>query len=232
MLFPEPPVCSEAMDVAFLVDASGSVGAANFDKQKEFVKAVASTLGLRSGLARAGSLVYSDMATVQQSFNGYNGTHSVMEAVDHIPYYGRTTRIDRALSVANTDLFSANGGVRSYVANTLLLLTDGRQTPAPDSISMERAVKPLKDKKVARIALGIGNRISPSELRRVVDGDDDVVTVDSFDDLLSSMYLVSKKLCARAGKYVSPDIKTPKTTSHFFFISLACSALFRRSLVS
>lgn len=200
MLFIELPVCNEPMDVAFLVDASGSVGAANFDKQKEFIKAVASTLGLRSGLARAGSLVYSDMATVQQSFKSCNGTSSVMEAVNRIPYYGRTTRIDRALSLANTALFSAAGGVRSYVANTLVLLTDGRQTPAPDSISMERAVKPLKDKKVARIALGIGNQISPSELRRVVDGEDDIVTVDSFDDLYSSSYLVSKKLCARAGE--------------------------------
>ena len=121
------------MDVAFLMDASGSVGADNFEKQKEFIKAVAGTLGLKSGLARAGSLVYSDMATVQQSFNSCNGTHSVVEAVDHIPYYGRTTRIDRALSLANTDLFSDAGGVRSYVANTLLLLTDGRQTPAADS---------------------------------------------------------------------------------------------------
>lgn len=190
------------MDVAFLVDASGSVGAANFDKQKEFIKAVAGTLGLKNGLARAGSLVYSDMATVQQSFNGCNGTNSVMEAVDHIPYYGRTTRIDRALSLANTDLFSEAGGVRSYVANTLLLLTDGRQTPAPDSISMERAVKPLKDKRVTRIALGIGSQVSPVELRKVVDGDEDIVAVDSFDDLISSMHIVSEKLCASAGEDV------------------------------
>lgn len=194
----KPPVCPEAMDVAFLMDASGSVGAANFEKQKEFIKAIAGTLGLKSGLARAGSLVYSDMATVQQSFDGSNGTHSVIEAVDHIPYYGRTTRIDRALSLANTDLFSDAGGVRSYVANTLLLLTDGTQTPAADSISMERAVKPLKEKKVTRIALGIGDQISPAELRKVVDGDEDVVTVDSFDDLISSMHMVSEKLCTSA----------------------------------
>lgn len=191
------------MDVAFLMDASGSVGADNFEKQKEFIKAVAGTLGLKSGLARAGSLVYSDMATVQQSFNSCNGTHSVVEAVDHIPYYGRTTRIDRALSLANTDLFSDAGGVRSYVANTLLLLTDGRQTPAADSISMERAVKPLKEKKVKRIALGIGSQISPDELRKVVDGDEDVVTVDSFDDLISSMHMVSEKLCTSAGERVT-----------------------------
>ncbi|CAH3124523.1 unnamed protein product [Pocillopora meandrina] len=194
----KPPICPEAMDVAFLMDASGSVGADNFEKQKEFIKAVAGTLGLKSGLARAGSLVYSDMATVQQSFNSCNGTHSVVEAVDHIPYYGRTTRIDRALSLANTDLFSDAGGVRSYVANTLLLLTDGRQTPAADSISMERAVRPLKEKKVKRIALGIGSQISPDELRKVVDGDEDVVTVDSFDDLISSMHMVSEKLCTSA----------------------------------
>lgn len=211
MLVSEPPVCSQAMDVAFLVDASGSVGAANFAKQKEFIKAVARTFNLRGGLARAGSLVYSDMATVQQSFNNCNGTHSVMEAMDHIPYYGRTTRIDRALSLANTELFSATGGVRSYVANTLLLLTDGRQTPAPDSISMERAVKPLKDKRVARIALAIGDQINPSELRRVVDGDDDVVRVDSFDDLFSSMYMVSEKLCARAGEKRTIPLQNTKS---------------------
>lgn len=195
-----PPICAEPMDVAFLVDASGSVGVADFEKQKAFVKAAASTLALESGIAHAGSVVYSDVATVQQSFGECNGTKSVMQAIDRIPYYGRTTRIDRALSLANTAMFSDTGGCRPYVAKTLVLLTDGRQTPAPDSVSMERAVKPLRGKKVARLAVGIGGQVSPAELRKMVDEEDDVMAVDSFDELLSSLHLVSEKICASAGK--------------------------------
>ena len=198
-LFSEPPICAEPMDVAFLVDSSGSVGVADFEKQKAFLKAAAGTLALERGMAHAGSIVYSDVATVQQSFDKCNGTKSVMHAIDRIPYYGRTTRIDRALTLANAAMFSAAGGCRPYVAKTVVLLTDGRQTAAPDSISMERAVKPLREKKVARLAVGIGNQISPSELRKVVDEEDDVMRVDSFDDLLASLHLVSKKICASAG---------------------------------
>ena len=63
-------------------------------------------------------------------------------------------------------------------------------------------MKPLKEKKVKRIALGIGSQISPDELRKVVDGDEDVVTVDSFDDLISSMHMVSEILCTSAGERV------------------------------
>ena len=188
--------------MAFLLDSSGSVGAADFEKQKAFIKAAAGTLALKKGLAHAGSVVYSDIATVQQSFNQCNGSKSVMQAIDRIPYYGRTTRIDRALSLANTAMFSEAGGCRSYVAKTLVLLTDGTQTPASDSISLERAVKPLKGKKVARLALGIGDQVSASELRKIVDDEDDVMTVDSFDDLLSSLHLVSEKICASAGERI------------------------------
>ncbi|XP_073236997.1 collagen alpha-3(VI) chain-like [Porites lutea] len=194
----KPPICSEPIDVAFLVDSSGSIGAADFEMQKAFIKAVAGTLAIEKGIAHAGSVVYSDIATVQQSFDQCNGTKSVMQAIDRLPYYGRTTRIDRALSLANTAMFSAAGGCRSHAAKALLLLTDGTQTPALDSIALEQVVKPLKGKKVARLALGIGKKVSASELRRVVDKDDDVMTVDSFDDLLSSLHLVSKKICSSA----------------------------------
>lgn len=133
-----------------------------------------------------------------------------MQAIDDIPYYGRSTRIDRALSLANTAMFSNLGGCRPYVAKALVLLTDGTQAPAPDAISLERAVTPLKSKKVARLALGIGDKISTAELRKVVDEDDDVMTVDSYDDLLSSLHLLSKKICASAGKISFSEINATR----------------------
>ena len=186
--------------MAFLVDSSGSIGTSNFEKQKKFLKSVARTLSFGSGIARVGALVYSDVATIQFSFKNCSGSHTFMRAMEHIPYYGRTTRIDRALSLANTELFSKKGGVRPYVAKTLLLLTDGRQTQAPDSVSLERAVKPLKDKKVSTLTLGIGNQTNVNELRALVDDDDDVLAVASFDDLFSSLHSVSEMLCAKAGE--------------------------------
>ena len=52
------------------------------------------------------------------------------------------------------------------------------------------------------MALGIGDQVSASELRKIVDDEDDVMTVDSFDDLLSSLHLVSEKICASAGERI------------------------------
>ena len=51
-------------------------------------------------------------------------------AVDAIPHMGLTTRIDRALRLAQKELFEEENGGRLDVKDILVLLTDGTQTPA------------------------------------------------------------------------------------------------------
>ena len=54
---------------------------------------------------------------------------SFSKAVDAIPLMGSTTRIDKALKMALTELFLEKNGGRDIAPNLLVLLTDGSQTP-------------------------------------------------------------------------------------------------------
>ena len=53
--------------------------------------------------------------------------------MDAIPLMGRTTRIDKALRMAQKELFKEVNGGRSDVQDLLILLTDGTQTPGSDA---------------------------------------------------------------------------------------------------
>ena len=56
-------------------------------------------------------------------------TVSFRKAVDAIPLMGMTTRIDRAMRLAQKELFATKNGAREGVTKMLILLTDGSQTP-------------------------------------------------------------------------------------------------------
>ena len=49
-------------------------------------------------------------------------------AVDAIPLMGFQTRIDRALRLAQKELFAVENGGRAEIQDILILLTDGTQT--------------------------------------------------------------------------------------------------------
>ena len=68
-------------------------------------------------------------------------------AVDAIPLMGLTTRIDRALRLAQAELFEPENGGRPDVKDILILLTDGTQTPgkfAEDPGDIARQLRNVK----------------------------------------------------------------------------------------
>ena len=58
---------------------------------------------------------------------------SFYAAVDTIPLMGFQTRIDRALRLAQKELFAEENGGRTNVPEILIVLTDGTQTAAKDA---------------------------------------------------------------------------------------------------
>ena len=58
----------------------------------------------------------------------YKSTDAFISAVDRIPYIGFSSRIDLALTVAQTQLLKENNGGRNNVPDVLLLITDGGQS--------------------------------------------------------------------------------------------------------
>ncbi|XP_048579526.1 collagen alpha-3(VI) chain [Nematostella vectensis] len=187
----ETKPCEEPMDIAFLVDSSGSVGKANFELQKRFITDFVGNV-YRDGAVQAAVITYSDTAKVEIPLSSLDEV-SFPQRLGNITYKGYGTRMDLALGVASDQVFTVAAGSRPYLPRVLVLLTDGRQTRAPGYKPLKTAVRPLKKKQVKTLAVGVGRGIDARELRELVDHDDDMVMVSDFDDLMTAVYPLHTK---------------------------------------
>ena len=147
------------MDVAFILDSSGSIGRTNYLKQKEFVKQVARSFGVAPGQSQAAMVLYSSTASVQARVGQYATAEEFAKAVDALPYERGRTRIDMALDLASTDIFPA---ARPGVPKIAILITDGKQTQAKDAKDLKVASDPLRKAGVRVLAVGIGSGVGVS----------------------------------------------------------------------
>ena len=189
------------MDVAFILDSSGSIGRTNYLKQKEFVKQVARSFGVAPGQSQAAMVLYSSTASVQARFGQYPTAEEFAKAVDALPYERGRTRIDMALDLASTDIFPA---ARPGVPKIAILITDGKQTQAKDAKDakdLKVASDPLRKAGVRVLAVGIGSVVDADELRSITETDEDVVVAADFTDLLLKLANLTSRACELAGKY-------------------------------
>ena len=185
------------MDLAFLIDSSGSIGRTNYLKEKNFVKEVARSFGVAPGQSQAAMVLYSNSASVKARFGQYASAEEFGQAVDALPYERGLTRIDKALDVAATEIFP---GARTGVPKIALVITDGKQTKAADAKGLKEASEPLRKAGVRVLAVGIGSGVDPGELRLVAGSEEDVVVAADFADLLLKLGNITSQACQLAGK--------------------------------
>ena len=184
------------MDVAFIIDSSGSISRRNYMKLKTFVKESAKSFGLAPNQSQAAMVLYSTTASVKARFGEYATMEEFAKAVDALPHERGQTRIDRALDLAATDIFPE---ARAGVPKLALLITDGRQTQASDAKGLREAYEPLRKAGVRVLVLGIGS-VDQNELRLVTETDDDIVVVTEFQDMLLKIGDVISRACLLAGE--------------------------------
>ena len=101
------------MDIAFLIDSSGSIGRKNWQKMKRFLKAFASRLDVRRSATRIAAVAYSNNAEVVTTFNDLQSTEEVNRKFDEMRWQRGFTYTDKALLVADRRLFQTTNGMRS-----------------------------------------------------------------------------------------------------------------------
>ncbi|XP_031551261.1 matrilin-2-like [Actinia tenebrosa] len=149
-------MCSEFIDIAVLMDASGSVGEENFEREKQFVSSLARSLSIEEGDAHLAVVSYSNSAQVHIQLTNSTDQDQFNEELRQIPYTGFTTNIRFALHVVDTQVFGEGRSSRPYVTRIVILLTDGRQTRHPEDVFQTDPVQNLRDKEVKRVAVGVG----------------------------------------------------------------------------
>ena len=183
------------MDVAFLVDSSGSISFRNFRKVKNFVVELASKFDISPGGSRAAVVVYSTRATTRIRFTDHSTYGSFANAVQRLRHERGYTRIDLALEKAYLDVFGSRGKSRFLVPKIAFVLTDGEQTKTGDELSLEEVSDRLKKKGVRVISIGIGKRVDKSQLTVIASSEKDVVIAESFDGLVSEVEPLFQSAC-------------------------------------
>ena len=132
------------MDVAVIMDRSGSVGKNNFEKAKEFVISLVHKLQISSHGTRIGIIPYHSEAQLAVKFADvpHQTPDAMTKLIKGIPYTSGMTRTDVAIELANSQLFTDAGGQRSDKPNVLIVMTDGHTNP--ESKPYKTVLAPLK----------------------------------------------------------------------------------------
>ena len=199
MLAPEK--CRVPVDLIFAVDASGSVGVENYQKQKEFIKILASRYDLQNS-SRVAVIVFSSHASNEIQLGTRRTALSFATAVDNIPYFRRSTRIDLAMRLVYDEYFAFSSS--NETQRLVILLTDGKQTRSssmtPKYVPIEETVQLLRSKAARMFAVGIGSSVGVKEMRMVTEQEDDIFLATEFNDLIAKADMIAKTTCAVARK--------------------------------
>ena len=108
--------CKPIADIAFIIDSSGSIGRSNWGRMKRFLKAIVSKLDVRPAATHISAIAYSNNPEVVYRFNSRQGTDDVNKAFDGMRWQRGFTYTDKALLLADSDLFQTGNGMRQGVA--------------------------------------------------------------------------------------------------------------------
>lgn len=181
------------------MDSSGSLGEEGFREQKDFIKVITNTLNVSPSHSKAGVITYSDRASVAIKFSDYQYHAQLVNALDALPYQGKTTRIDRAIVKASKELMTVEGGRRKDIPGVMVIMTDGRQTQDFDVTPLEQAAAVSEEMGVTTLVLGIGELANVNELRKMTARDGDVFLASSSRALNSFAQPVATRICNAPG---------------------------------
>ena len=109
-------VCKAVADVAFIVDSSGSIGRRNWVKMIQFLKDMVKAFNVGPQKTHIAVVAYSTNADVKFRFNRLTGSTVSEEGyyglINRIRFQRGYTFIDKALKLANKQIFSTNFGMR------------------------------------------------------------------------------------------------------------------------
>ena len=114
-----PANCPVPVDFAFILDGSGSISSTSWVVIKDFVKQIIDNFEVSTDVSQIALLEYSTNSTVYLRFNDFTGAKlnsvNVKRKVEEILQSKGLTFIDKALTLANQEIFTERNGMRPGV---------------------------------------------------------------------------------------------------------------------
>uniref|UniRef100_A0A671SDR3 Integrin, alpha M (complement component 3 receptor 3 subunit) n=1 Tax=Sinocyclocheilus anshuiensis TaxID=1608454 RepID=A0A671SDR3_9TELE len=201
------PDCLGQIDIAFLLDGSGSVGTSNFGIMKSFVTNVIKRFTERDGQFAIAQ--YSRDCTIHYNFIQLKIEDPTWESkVTGIQDFGGGTHTAAAIQKLVNELFTSAGGARPLAKKILLVITDGE---SQDRSLLTDAVSQAEAKNIVRFAIGVGNAFNnfraKEELNTIAsDPDiDHVFKVTDFNALNNILQKLEENIIGIEGTQTSGD---------------------------
>ena len=176
----DPVLCP--MDVTFILDSSNSIKDEDFNDEKEIVKKLVMDLQIAPDKNRAALVQFSTSPSLKARFGQYETAYKFRDILEKLPKMGKRTRIDRALNLAENQIYPE---ARQGVYKMAIILTDGVQSTGAQGL--RPSSKPLRDGGVHVIAVGIGVGKQERRLRLMTDRDEDVVDTKNIEGHLQEI---------------------------------------------
>ena len=114
--------CRPIADIGFVIDSSGSIGRSNWGRMKRFLKALVSKLDVSPSYTHISAVAYSNNPEVVYRFNNRQATDDVNNVFDGMRWQRGFTYTDKALLLADNDLYKPSNGMRPNVAKVRTFL--------------------------------------------------------------------------------------------------------------
>jgi len=157
-------VCPFALDIAFLVDSSTSIGKDNYHEMKTFINEVITHFHISPTGTNVGVVSFSSSAETEIPFTSPQNVDNIKSSVSKISYRSGSTRLDLGLNKTREEFVSARGEMRTNMPDVLLAITDGQSDKGYEMKTKQQS-KQLKDDGIVIFALGIGSNVHAAELK-------------------------------------------------------------------
>uniref|UniRef100_A0AAU6SI68 CD11b n=1 Tax=Ctenopharyngodon idella TaxID=7959 RepID=A0AAU6SI68_CTEID len=194
------------IDIAFLLDGSGSVKPPEFIKMKDFViEMIKSFIDRNTQFAIA---QFSTQCVIHYKFEQVKDAMWWQDAVNRISQQRGWTYTARAIRKLMNELFVSNGGARPSASKILVVITDGESTDPND---LTAAVQQAQAKNIIRYAIGVGDAFNRDKAREELatiaslPTNNHVFQVTDFDALESIREKLKENIIAIEGTQTSGD---------------------------
>jgi uncharacterized protein YegL len=171
----------------------------NYQKEKALLKAIGREFDVSMYGSHVSIVLYNNDAEVIVGLNNKTTLKSFENTVDNLPLKGGKIRLDKAVRLAASDVFTKEKGMRDEdVPKIMFILTDGTQNRKCDEEALELAIAPLRNNGVRVVAIGVGEA-DENELRPLVKSQRDLFIGADFDEVTQPIMDLIKGSCREYG---------------------------------
>lgn len=200
------------MEIAWVLDGSGTITQENFKNTQKFVNSIQATIGLSNNHNKAAVVTYGDYAKPEIKCNSYSDIYKFKSAVNGLKKHGERTNTRDGLEKAQ-ELLSSNGCGEEGVQKIIVLLTDGiANLGLGNEKGLIEATKAIQESGTIILVVAVG-QFSDHQLKKMVHSDRIYRTTADKDGFVA---LIEHEFVLKVKKAICGSIKPKKGLFVYF----------------